>query len=47
MSIHDRMMAVYRGQRPDRVPVAIYSRYLPRGACERAARELGLGIIDW
>jgi hypothetical protein len=27
--------------------VAIYSRYLPRGACERLARELGLAIIDW
>lgn len=47
MTIRERMMAVYRNQRPDRVPVAVYSRYLPRGSGERMARELGLGIIDW
>jgi hypothetical protein len=41
------MMAVYRGQLPDQVPVAIYSRYLPRGTRERASREMGLAIIDW
>ena len=47
MTIRERMMAVCRNQRPDCVPVAVYSRYLPRGAGERMARELGLGIIDW
>ena len=47
MTLHQRMMAVYRGQLPDQVPVAIYSRYLPRGTRERAAREMGLAIIDW
>lgn len=47
MTIHDRMMAIYRGQLPDRIPVSIYAPYLPRGACERELRELGLGIIDW
>jgi hypothetical protein len=43
----ERMMKVYRNQVPDRPPVAIYARYLPRGASERLARNLGLGIIDY
>lgn len=47
MTPHERMMAIYRGQLPDQIPVAVYSRYLPRGTCERMARELGLAIIDW
>jgi len=46
-SIHDRMMAVYRRQVPDKIPVVIYDQYLARGACERALREMGLGIIDF
>jgi hypothetical protein len=46
VTIRDRMMAVYRNELPDRVPVGIYARYLPRGACERMSRELGLGIIE-
>ncbi|GAG04584.1 unnamed protein product, partial [marine sediment metagenome] len=41
------MLAVYRGEVPERIPAAIYSRYLPRGACERVTRELGLGVIDF
>ena len=47
MTPQQRMMAVYRGQLPDQIPVAIYGRYLPRGSIERMARELGLAIIDW
>jgi hypothetical protein len=46
-SLHDRMLAVYRHELPDRAPLSIYSRYLPRGACERLVRNLGLGIIDY
>ncbi|MHC4445180.1 MAG: uroporphyrinogen decarboxylase family protein [Planctomycetota bacterium] len=46
MTIHDRMMAVYRNQLSDRIPVAIYTNYLPRGSCERSLRDMGLGIID-
>lgn len=46
MTIHERMMAVYRREVPDRVPAAIYGSYLPRGSWARAARELGLGIIE-
>jgi hypothetical protein len=41
------MLAVYRHQRPDRRPLAIYTRYLPRGAAERAVRNLGLGVIEY
>ena len=47
MTAHDRMMAVYRKQLPDRIPLSIYSRYLPRGWREREVRNLGLGIIDY
>jgi hypothetical protein len=46
-SIHDSMLAVYRGQTPDRIPVGIYERYLPRGSIEREVRELGLGLIAY
>jgi hypothetical protein len=46
MTTRQRMIAVYRNEIPDRVPVGIYDRYLPRGTCERMARELGLGIIE-
>jgi uroporphyrinogen-III decarboxylase len=47
MTIRERMMAVYRNQTPDRIPVSIYARYLPRGHAERQARELGVGILDF
>ena len=47
MTARERMMAVYRGRFADRVPISIYARYLPRGSCERALREMGLGIIDY
>ena len=47
MTAHDRILAVYRNQKPDRVPLGIYTRYLPRGAVERAVRNLGLAIIDY
>jgi hypothetical protein len=43
----ESMMKVYHNQIPDRVPVAIYARYLPRGATERLVRNQGLGIIDY
>ena len=47
MTMHERMMKVYRKQALDVPPVAIYSRYLPRGSSERLARNLGLGIIEY
>jgi hypothetical protein len=47
MSAHDRVLAVYRNQVPDRRQVGIYNRYLPRGAVERAVRNLGLALIDY
>jgi hypothetical protein len=46
MTLRDRMMAVYRNQRPDQVPVGIYGRYLPRGSCERQVRGWGVGLIE-
>lgn len=47
MTNRERMMAVYRNQVPDQVPVSIYTRYLPRGSAEREARAMGVGIIDY
>lgn len=46
-SIRDTMLAVYRKQSVDRVPVGIYSRYLGRGSSERELRNLGLGVLDF
>ena len=47
MTIKDRMMAVYKNELPDRYPVSIYSRYLPRGTKERQIRDMGVGIIEY
>ncbi len=47
MTTRERMLAVYQHQMPDKFPVGIYSRYLPRGAAERELRGKGLGIIDY
>ncbi len=47
MTAHDRILAVYRNEIPDRVPLGIYTRYLPRGAAERNIRNLGMAIIDY
>jgi len=47
MTTHDRMMAVYRKEVPDRMPVSIYKRYLPTGETERLVRNSGLGISDY
>jgi hypothetical protein len=47
MTIKDRIMAVYKNELPDRYPVSIYSRYLPRGTEERQIRDMGVGIIEY
>ncbi|MCC7353289.1 MAG: hypothetical protein IT330_05980 [Anaerolineae bacterium] len=47
MSVHDQMMAVYRHQVPEQMPVSIYYRFLPRGWTERMIRNVGFGIIDY
>jgi len=47
MTLHDKMLAVYRGEIIDSVPVSIYSRYLPRGSAEREIRDMGCGIIEY
>jgi len=47
MNIRERMMAVYRNEVPDQIPVSVYSRYLPRGSTERLVRVMGLGILDY
>jgi uroporphyrinogen-III decarboxylase len=47
MNIAERIMMVLRGGTPDRLPVGIYSRYHRSGGVERAARNLGLGILDF
>ncbi|MBN2376408.1 MAG: hypothetical protein JXD22_08405 [Sedimentisphaerales bacterium] len=47
MTNHDRMMAVYRNQLPDVIPVGIYAKQFPRGYDERKFRSMGLGMIDY
>jgi hypothetical protein len=47
MTNHDKLLAVYQNQRPDGVPVGIYSKQLPRGYEERLCREKGLCLIDY
>jgi hypothetical protein len=47
MSIRERILTVYKNQRPERRPVSIYKRYLKVGELERLARNSGLGILDF
>jgi len=47
MTKREKMLAVYYNQKPDSIPISIYSRYLLRGSIEREVRNLGLGIIDY
>jgi len=44
LNIKERIMAVYRGEEPDRVPWLIYDGLLPRGYFERKLRNMGLGL---
>ncbi len=46
-SLHDRMLAVYRNEMPEQLPLSIYTRYLPKGEIERSIRNSGMGIIDY
>jgi hypothetical protein len=46
MTLHERMMAVYRHQTPDRFPVGIYTPIF-RGCDERRIRNMGMGIIEY
>lgn len=46
-SVHDRLLAVYRREMPDHIPIGAYQRYAPRGLAERQAREIGLGTIAY
>jgi len=47
MTTKERIMSVYNNVKPDKVPITIYDRYLPRGSIEREVRELGVGIIKY
>ena len=47
MTVRERMLCVYNNESPDKIPLGIYSGYLPRGQIEREVREKGLGIIDF
>jgi hypothetical protein len=46
MSIKSDILAVLRGERPERVPWNIHHELLPQGRLERAMRERGLGIVE-
>ena len=45
MTPRERVLAVYRNQKPDRLPVGIYGRYHRPGAAEREARNQGLALL--
>ncbi len=45
MTPRERVLAVYRNQKPDRIPVGIYGRYLRAGTGERQARDRGLALL--
>lgn len=45
-SNREKMMAVYRNQVPQGIPLAYYNFMLPNGINERIARENGFGIIE-
>jgi len=47
MTIRERMLAAYRGEKQDQHALGIYARYLPHGEIERQVRNLGLGIIEY
>jgi len=47
MNVKERILSVYRNQKPDKIPVGIYSRYHRLGEVERLARNNGLGILDF
>ena len=47
MTVHDRMLAVYRHEIPDQIPVSIYKRYLPYSYTERIVRNMGMGVSDY
>lgn len=47
MSTRERIMAVYRGQQPDRPACGIYNSYLRYGTVGRRARALGMGILHF
>ncbi|MBN1131931.1 MAG: hypothetical protein JXR52_09690 [Bacteroidales bacterium] len=47
MTIKERILSVYRNQDPQQIPVSIYNRYHRYGEAERAARNNGLGILDF
>lgn len=47
MTLRENMLAVYHNELPQKTPIGIYTRYLPRGSAERELRNMGLGIIDY
>jgi len=44
LNIKDRVMTVYRGEEPDRIPFLIYGGLCPRGYMERQLRNKDLGL---
>ena len=47
MNTRERMTAVYRNTKPDKIPVGSYTSLLPSpGTLERNLREMGIGVID-
>lgn len=46
MTKRERILAVYRNQLADQIPLGCYSMFNRLGEAERIARSKGLGIID-
>ena len=45
MSPRERILCMLNGGKPDKVPFAHCDRHLPRGEMERAARNMGMGLL--
>ena len=45
MTTKDRLLAFYRHESDERIPLAAYDTLLPRGNVERALRNQGLGLL--
>lgn len=44
MTPRQRILAVFNGERPDRIPFTIYDALLPRGEAEQRLRNQGVGL---
>jgi len=46
MKMKERILAVLRREKPDRIPFTIYTFLLPRSSIERQLRNMGLSLVE-